>query len=138
MFSKESTVSVKASKEAVWRMWTNVQNWPLYDTSLESVEFDGEVAPGKRGVMIGKNGMRIPFEIVEFKEGEQMVVQVDKLGAKMQGSHRVESTEEGTKIVFEASLRGFMAWWYRSQFVRGIGGHARALAENMAKVAAKI
>lgn len=61
-------MATTASPKAVWGVWMDVDAWKDWDLGLADAE--GSVSePGASGVVIGADGRRSPFTVIEHDEG---------------------------------------------------------------------
>lgn len=134
MWHREHSVVVKTTKEAVWSLWTNPENWPKYDPTISEAAFHGDLAVGVEGKMKAASSDKvINFSLTELVENERMTIQVKKFGARVLGIHMVDDAEDGVKITFRVELRGLFSWFHRSSVKKGIGGHAEEIVKQMAE-----
>ncbi len=73
MKSYESSASIKASPEAIWKILTDAPGYPDWDSGVESVE--GEIAPGVKIKVVSEAnpGRAFPVKVTEFEPAERMV-----------------------------------------------------------------
>ncbi|MEM0998618.1 MAG: SRPBCC family protein [Bacteroidota bacterium] len=67
-FSHTLTTSAPASD--IWRIWTDVPNWHVWDSGLRSAELLGPFALGTKGKLLPDKGPKARFRITEFSEGQ--------------------------------------------------------------------
>lgn len=65
MWNTEVTRTTSASKEKIWDLWSDVQNWKTWDKDVESAELFGAFRQGTKGVMKPSEGPRATFRITE-------------------------------------------------------------------------
>ena len=60
------TISIKNTKEKVWEVLTDVQNWHIWDTEILDAKLDGDFVLGAKGTMTPKTGPKLKFYISEI------------------------------------------------------------------------
>lgn len=61
------TLTTTATKEVFWRIWTDVNNWPAFDTPLKEAKLEGDMRAGAKGNLVTQQGQRSSFTITECK-----------------------------------------------------------------------
>ena len=68
------TVETSATPESIWRIWTDVPNWPTWDTGLKAAELDGNFGLNAKGKLRPDQGPSSKFKISEFENGKMYVL----------------------------------------------------------------
>lgn len=63
MFSFEHTVNGTVNQKELWKYYSDVSNWKIWDDSVQDVELQGAFEKGNVGVMHLKNSQSLPFEV---------------------------------------------------------------------------
>ncbi|MEO0558332.1 MAG: SRPBCC family protein [Bacteroidota bacterium] len=63
------TVRVQAPPDSVWRLWTEVERWPDWDSELEHASLKGPFEQGARGRLVPVEGQSSSFRITELDVG---------------------------------------------------------------------
>lgn len=73
MESYESSASIKATPDAVWKILTDAPGYPTWDSGVQGVE--GEIAPGERIKVTSEAnpGRAFPVKVTEFEPAARMV-----------------------------------------------------------------
>jgi Polyketide cyclase / dehydrase and lipid transport len=101
----EHTVQCGVSAEFAWKFWTDVENWKL-DSDVVSVELEGPLVAGARGVTLTKSSGRLDWRIVEFSSG-RAVLEFPAPGAVARFAYSFEDAPGGrTRITQRVSLSG--------------------------------
>lgn len=79
MFKYENIVRGKMKTDKLWDLYSNVNQWPEWDTEMQSVDLKGEFIPGTVGIMHIKNMPPLPFTLDEI-EKEVKFTNSSKLG----------------------------------------------------------
>lgn len=62
------TVATTASREAIWKIWTDVPNWKIWDSGLKDARLNGDFADGSTGKIIPNKGPASKFVIYDVSE----------------------------------------------------------------------
>jgi len=70
-YSLKYSVKIQASKDIVWNIWSDVDNWKKFDERLQYSYLEGDKAfkQGVIGYLKAKNAPKTKFEIIQFEEG---------------------------------------------------------------------
>lgn len=60
------TVQTTASAKDVWRIWTDIERWPEWDSELASAELRGSFRLGAVGHLVSKQGVQSRFLISQL------------------------------------------------------------------------
>lgn len=59
------TVETSASRETIWRIWTDVPNWKTWDDGLKDAQLNGPFVTGTQGRLIPDKGPKSTFTLTE-------------------------------------------------------------------------
>lgn len=96
---------IAAPPEVVWRLLTDVGQWPRWGPSVRRAELDGGgslLNSGATGTVWTAVGVALPFTITEFDPGRRWGWTVS--GVKATG-HEVTAAPGGCRVRFDAP------WW---------------------------
>ena len=65
MWEAKYSVKTKAKKEAIWKLWTDVENWKEWDKSVKWSNINGDFKIGTKGKLKPKEGPVTNFELIE-------------------------------------------------------------------------
>ena len=65
MWTTETTQKSKATKENVWKLYSDVNNWNIWDNEVENSELFGEFKKGTKGILKPVGGPKTKFEMTE-------------------------------------------------------------------------
>ncbi|WP_214110431.1 SRPBCC family protein [Acrocarpospora catenulata] len=94
----ESAITIDASPQRVWEVFSDVERWPEWAETFESVELT-EPGPLKVGSRAKIKQPKLPasvWEVTELVDGEYFVWVSRSPGMRVTGGHRVEVTPDGT------------------------------------------
>lgn len=109
----EHSVNINASVENVWRVLIDVESWRLWDKDVEFSQLMGPFSVGATGKLISSDGKISTFFITEIKELSQYRnYYVYPFFTKLNFSHKIETNEQGCKVIFQAGFTGPLAWYF--------------------------
>ncbi|MEM6452363.1 MAG: polyketide cyclase [Cyanobacteria bacterium P01_D01_bin.105] len=66
-----NTVETTASAEAIWALWSNVEQWPVWDFELQRAWLEGPFEKGAVGYFEPKQGAKSRFVISQLTSHDQ-------------------------------------------------------------------
>lgn len=66
----EASFVTHAKKEAVWKLWSDVPNWPKWDDGLEWCRIDGPFAVGSKGELKPEGAPKVRFIMTDVRPME--------------------------------------------------------------------
>ena len=107
MWSTEHSVETPAAPETIWKLWTDVGDWPRWNADLERAELTGAFAPGSEITMFPREDDPIELTIAEADEPERFVDQADLGLVVVRTAHRVERLgPDRSRIVYRMEITG--------------------------------
>jgi hypothetical protein len=94
------------TKEEVWAIWEDVNNYLAWHDDLELCQLDGEFKVGNHFKLKPKGGPTFKIEIVELKKYQRFVDCTHFFGAKMFDIHELKETNEGLRITSTLKVTG--------------------------------
>ena len=123
------------TKEAVWRVWTDVNHWPEWHGDLESCTMEGAFQVGNH-FMLKPKGMRaVKIMLVDMEEGSSFTDSTAFLGATMHDTHAMEETSEGVRITNTLALTGPLKWLWIKLVAQHIADTIEEETEALVKLA---
>ena len=110
------TLTTSASKEVIWQLWEDVENWKSYDTVLtySYLQEGSSFEVGAIGYVKARGAPRTKFELIEVDSGNSFVESLKlpfwntlelKRRVEIVGEGKVEFTHE---VDFKGPLKGLM------------------------------
>jgi len=90
-FEYEHSVQTSASAEAVWALWSDVERWVEWDTSVQKVTLEGPFAVGSAGVMYIEGLPPLDFTLTEVEPGVGFTDETVVPGGVVRFGHRYEA-----------------------------------------------
>jgi uncharacterized protein YndB with AHSA1/START domain len=95
MWVAEHSIEMTATREEIWRQWSDVAGWPEWNGDIERIELDGRFAAGSRITTTPIGQEPVELRIAEAVEPELFVDGADLGEIVVRTSHRVERLDEG-------------------------------------------
>ena len=103
-----SKVYQNISAEQIWKLWTDINNWPSWNADLEYCKFDQPFKVGSVFTLKPKGAPAAQISLVEI-EHEKLFTDCTKfLGAKMYGKHEMHVEENGLRLTTTVTVTGFL------------------------------
>jgi len=107
MWSTEHSVETTAAPETIWKLWTDVGDWPRWNADLDRAELTGPFAPGGEITMFPREDDPIELIIAEADEPKRFVDQADLGPVVVRTAHRVERLgPDRSRIVYRMEITG--------------------------------
>ncbi|MBS0184885.1 MAG: polyketide cyclase [Proteobacteria bacterium] len=99
------------TKEAIWELWTDINQWPTWHNDLYFCTFDGPFEVGNY-FMLKPKGMRaVKIILTEIEKGHKFTDCTSFFGAKMYDTHELEETSKGhLKLTNTLKVTGPLKW----------------------------
>ena len=85
-------------KDAVWRLWIDVNNWPQWHGDLDYCKMVGSFEVGNYFMLKPKGTSPVKIILTEIEEGRKFTDYTKFFGAKMYDTHELEETGEGLRL----------------------------------------
>lgn len=132
----ETTSALEAEVPAasVWeKAYADAGAWPKWNAELKRATLDGPLALGAKAKIVFRTGLRLRFHVVEFEQGRLFTDESRLPGARMGHRHRVEPTENDSRLTNTIYIEGPLAPLWRRILgpaaARTLPGAQRAVAE---------
>ncbi len=94
------------TKEDIWKLWTDVNNWPTWHGDLEYCTLEGSFAVGNHFMLKPKGVKPVKIMLTEIEEGRKFTDCTSFFGAKMVDTHEMEETPEGLRLTNTLKVTG--------------------------------
>lgn len=111
MWTKTYSQTFKnVNRETIWRLWTDVNNWPKWHADLDFCKLEGDFAVGNHFILKPKGIKPVKIVLTEVNEGNSFTDCTAFFGAKMYDTHTLEETAEGLKLTNTLKVVGPLKW----------------------------
>lgn len=115
-----SIVTKEITKEQIWKLFTDVNNWHTWDDGIEFAKLEGKFEKGNFFTLRPKGGPNVKAYLLETIENK-MFLDVTKFPlAKMYDKHTFEETSEGLKITNTITVTGILGFLWRKLVAQNI------------------
>lgn len=114
MWTKSHSIVTKdVTKEQMWKLFTDVNNWHTWDEGIEFAKLEGKFEKGNFFTLRPNGGPNVKVELLETIENK-MFLDVTKFPlAKMYDGHTFEETPQGLKITNTITVTGILGFLWR-------------------------
>ncbi|MGH2666405.1 SRPBCC family protein [Flavobacterium sp.] len=105
-----SIITKKVTKEQIWQLFANVNNWHTWDKGIEFAKMEGTFTAGNYFILRPKGGPNVKIKLVETTENRSFTDFTKFPLAKMYGEHLFEETENGLKMTSTITVKGLLSF----------------------------
>lgn len=110
MAFREASLDTKASPAVVWRVWSDVNQWPQWNPDMNDSRLDGPLKLGATGMINTKSGGKHDVVVTHYEEGRSFELESTALpGTKMAIRATITPSGSGSRITQGFEPRGFLA-----------------------------
>jgi hypothetical protein len=133
-----STVTTAITKEQIWKLFADVNNWHTWDEGIEYARMEGGFERGNHFLLRPKGGPNVKIALVETIENRKFVDLTSFPLAKMYGEHLFEETAAGLKITSTISVEGPLRFLWVKLVAKKIADALPSDMEQQIKAAQKL
>jgi hypothetical protein len=112
MWTFEVSRKTTAKKEIIWKLWTDVPNWNIWDAEVVNAELFGQFQTGTKGILKPKDGPKAKFEMIECTNLKSFTDRSFLPLCKMDFIHSMTETNDGLEITHKVEMTGFMTFLF--------------------------
>ncbi len=121
-------------REDVWRIWTDINNWPTWHGDLEYCKLEGHFQVGNHFMLKPKGVKPVKIWLTDINEGYSFTDCTSFLGAKMYDTHAMEETAEGLKLSNTLSVIGPLKWLWIKLVAQNVADTVPEEMESLVKL----
>src|SRR5436305_445759 len=107
MWFSEYAQETTATREQIWRVWADVEQWPTWNPDIEQIELSGPFAAGSRIVMKPFGEEPVELRIAAANEPSCFVDEADLGQIVVRTTHRAARLDdERTRITYRMEITG--------------------------------
>ena len=107
MWEYENAVETTAAPEAIWRLWSDVENWGAWNAEIEKIDINGPFAAGTQILMTPPGDAPIPLVIAEAVENELFVDEARFGDLILRTTHRIDPMDrDRIRVVYRMEITG--------------------------------
>lgn len=119
------------TKEAVWSVWADVNNYLAWHDDLDYCRMTGEFVVGNYFMLKPKGAPAVKIEITELVKNQRFVDCTSFFGAKMYDIHELEETADGVRITSTVKVTGFLSFLWVKLVAKKVAESAPAEAKAL-------
>ena len=108
-----SIVTEEVTKEQMWKLFADVNNWHTWDEGIEFAKMEGKFEKGNFFTLRPKGGPNVKVKLLETVENKSFLDVTKFPLAKMFDNHTFEETPQGLKITNTISVTGILGFLWR-------------------------
>ncbi|CAC9975348.1 SRPBCC family protein [Flavobacterium panici] len=139
MWSKSHSIITKdVTKEQMWNLFADVNNWHTWDTGIEYAKLEGNFEKGNHFLLRPNGGPNVKVELLEVLENKRFLDVTNFPLAKMYDEHVFEETPNGLKITNTISVKGLLGFLWVKLVAKKIVDNLPADVQEQIKAASKL
>lgn len=111
-------------KEAIWRIWADINNYVTWHDDLDYCKIDGEFIVGNHFMLKPKGAPVVKIDIIELIENKKFVDCTKFWGAKMYDIHELDETEDGLRITSTLKVTGLLSFLWVHLVAKNVANSA--------------
>ena len=130
-----SKVFPGVKREAVWRIWTDINQWPTWHDDLDYCKLVGAFEVGNYFYLKPKGVKAVKIDLIDINEGVSFTDCTSFFGAKMVDTHALEETPEGLKLTNTLVVTGPLKWLWIKLVAQNVANTIPNETEALVKLA---
>ena len=122
-------------REDIWRIWTDINNWPTWHGDLDYCKLEGDFKVGNHFFLKPKGFQPVKIVLTEINEGYSFTDCTSFFGAKMYDTHAMEETVDGLKLTNKLVVTGPLKWLWIKLVAQNVADTIAEETENLVKLA---
>ncbi len=122
-------------REDIWRIWTDINNWPTWHGDLDYCKLEGDFKVGNHFFLKPKGVQPVKIVLTEINEGYSFTDCTSFFGAKMYDTHAMEETVDGLKLTNKLVVTGPLKWLWIKLVAQNVADTIAEETENLVKLA---
>ena len=123
------------SKDRIWALMTDINNWPKWHADLEYCKLVGPFAIGNYFMLKPKGVSAVKIELTAINPGYSFSDRTCFFGAQMIDTHTVEETGQGLILTNTVTVTGPLRWLWVKLVARGVANDAPREADALIELA---
>lgn len=123
------------NKKDIWRIWTDVNNWPAWHSDLDYCKMDGSFIVGNHFMLKPKGVPAVKITLVEIDEERAFTDCTKFFGAKMYDTHTTEETPNGLRLTNTLVVTGPLKYLWIKLVAQNIADTVPEEMDSLVKLA---
>ncbi len=112
MWYKKITIETNATKEQIWKLWTNVEKWNNWDNQVEFSELNGNFEKGTYGILKPVKSPKSKFQLISVENLREFTTRSYLPLAKMDFTHELIENKGKLYITHGIKITGLLAFLF--------------------------
>lgn len=112
MWYKEVTVKTNATREQVWNLWIDVENWNKWDNDVEFSKLNGKFKKGTYGVLKTHKSPKAKFQLISVTELKEFTTRSLLPLTQMEFSHKMQEKDGVLYITHGVRISGLLTFLF--------------------------
>jgi hypothetical protein len=135
LWSTETSRTTKATKEQIWKLWTDVTNWKKWDNDVEDSKLYGDFKDGTQGILKPSGGPKTKFITTDVIHPEKFTLRSNLPLCTMDFIHTMSETKDGLTITHKVILKGLLSFFFSKIIGKKIAKGLPYAVENLISLA---
>lgn len=122
-------------REDIWRIWTDINNWPAWHGDLDYCKLEGKFEVGNHFFLKPKGMKAVKIVLTEINEGYSFTDCTSFIGAKMYDTHAIEETADGLVLTNKLIVTGPLKWLWVRLVAQNVAASVPEETEALVKLA---
>jgi hypothetical protein len=131
-------VTKEATKEQLWTLFTDINNWHIWNREIEFARLDGKFEAGNFYMIKPKDGRAVKVELLEVTENAHCLESGTFPFARMYYDHKLDETAAGLKITSTITMKGLLSFLWVQLVVKKIAASMPTHVQQQIGVASKL
>ncbi len=137
MWYREVTIKTNATREQIWNLWVDVENWKKWDNEVEFSQLNGNFEKGTYGILKTYKSPKAKFQIVLAKELEEFTTRSFLPLTQMDFIHKINEKDGEIYITHGVKISGLLTFLFSRIIGQKILKELPKTMENLSKMAEK-
>jgi hypothetical protein len=133
-----SIVTKELTKEQIWKLFSDVNNWHTWDTGCEFAKMEGKFEKGNHFILRPKGGPNVKIELLDVVENKSFLDVTKFPLAKMYDNHQFEETGNGLKITHTITVKGILGFLWVKIVAQKLANSLPVDMQEQIKAASKL
>jgi hypothetical protein len=104
-----NTIKANTSKEKIWQIWSDVENWNKWDYDVEWSKIENSFTQGEKGFLKAVGGPKSKFVFTEVTSNKSFTTQSSLPLTKMDFVHTMEEKNGEIFLTHSIIFSGFLS-----------------------------
>lgn len=105
-----NTIKADTSKEKIWQIWSDVENWNKWDKDVEWSKIENDFSTGKKGILKPAGGPKSKFIFTEVTINKSFTTQSSLPLTKVNFIHTMEEKNGELFLTHSVVFSGFLSF----------------------------